>query len=243
MVATGNGDPVIRLTVTGGVARIALDRAAVRNALPVGAWHDLATAAAQVPEDARAVMLASDVPGIFCAGADLADLARLSDDVAARGTFREAMRAGIEAIAALPMPVVAAVEGGCHGAGVALALACDVIVATTDARFAIPPARLGIGYPAPDVARLVARVGRGQAARLLFTAAPVDAGEAQRIGLVDLLGEATEVVAQIAANDAAALRLLKHAITDPASPNHDRLFERSFASARFAKGVATYRKP
>jgi len=234
---------VIRLSVADGVARIALDRAAARNAVPTAAWHDLAEVAALVPADARVVLVASDVPGIFSAGADLADLARLSRDAPARAAFRTAMRAGIDAVAAFPMPVVAAVEGGCHGAAVALALACDLIVAAPDARFAIPPARLGIGYPAADVARLVARIGQGQAARLLFTAAPIDADEAHRIGLADLIGDANAVAATIAANDPGAIRLLKRTLRDPTAPTHDRAFEESFAASRFAQGVSRYLQP
>lgn len=231
---------MIRLTVADGIARIALDRAPARNALATPAWYELARVVAQVPADARVVLVASDVPGIFSAGADLADLARLTTDVPARVAFRTAMRAGIDAVAALPMPVVAAVEGECHGAGVALALACDLIVAAAHARFAIPPARLGIGYPASDVARLVARIGQGQVARLLFTAAAVDADEALRIGLTDAINDPAALAATIAANDADALRLLKRTLRDPAGPAHDRAFEDSFASPRFAAGTARY---
>lgn len=229
--------------MNGGIARIALDRADARNALATTDWHQLAQVLGQVPSEAHVVLLASNVPGIFCAGANLRDLACLTDDVPARTAFRAAMRAGVEAVAGLAMPVIVAVNGGCHGAGVALALACDVIVAGPAARFAIPPARLGIGYPASDVARLVARVGRGQAARLLFTAEAIDAEEASRIGLVDCIGDAGSIAAQIAANDSDALRLLKRVIADPLGPGHDHDFEASFGSRSFARGVAQFRKP
>lgn len=233
---------MIYLSVDDGIARIALDRADTRNALATTDWHQLARVVEQVPADARVVLLASDVHGIFCAGANLRDLARLVDDVPARTAFRTAMRAAVDAVAGLPMPVVAAVDGGCHGAGVALALACDVIVAGPAARFAIPPARLGIGYPAGDVARLVARVGRGQAARLLFTAETIDAEEASRIGLVDWIGDATSLAAQVAANDGDALRLLKRVIADPFGAGHDRDFEASFGSRTFVQGIARFGK-
>ncbi|WP_294192563.1 enoyl-CoA hydratase-related protein, partial [uncultured Sphingomonas sp.] len=106
MAARDHG-AMIRLSGEAGVARIALDRAAARNAVPTNGWLELARVAAQVPADARVVLLASDVPGIFCAGADLRDLARLADDVPARAAFRTAMRDGIEALASLPMPVIA----------------------------------------------------------------------------------------------------------------------------------------
>ncbi|MGJ3627741.1 enoyl-CoA hydratase/isomerase family protein [Sphingomonas sp. MMS24-JH45] len=171
------------------------------------------------------VVIASTTPGIFSAGADLRDLARLAGDVPARAAFRDAMRDGIEAVAALPMPTIAAVEGGCFGAAVALALACDCIVAGTEARFAVPPARLGIAYPAPDVARLVRRVGQGAARRLLFTADAVDAEEApRRIGLVDTIEDPHAMAARIAGNDPAALALLKAMAADPHALGHDAAF-------------------
>lgn len=232
---------MIALSIDGGIATVSLDRPAARNALPTPAWRALAATVARIGDEARVVVIASAVPGVFSAGADLKELARLSDDVPARAAFREAMRAGIEAVAALPMPVIAAVEGGCFGAAVALAMACDLIVAGPDARFAIPPARLGIGYPAADVARLVARVGRAAAARLLFTADAIDAAEARRIGLVDLIEAPAAVAARIAANDAAALALLKRTIAAPHEPTHDAAFDASFASATFRAGTARYR--
>lgn len=232
---------MIALALSDGVATLTLDRAAARNALATAHWRALADTVAQVPADARALVIASAVPGVFCAGADLRDLALLADDVPARAAFRQAMHAAVEAVAALPVPTLAAVTGGCFGAGVALALACDLIVAAPGARFAVPPARLGIGYPAGDVARLVARVGRGQAARLLFTAAPIDADEARRIGLAEVVGDAAAVVAAIAGNDAGAARLLKRMVADPGAAGHDAAFEASFGSAAFREGTARYR--
>jgi enoyl-CoA hydratase/carnithine racemase len=232
---------MIALHIDGYIATLTLDRAAARNALATAHWRHLAETVAQVPREARVLAIVSAVPGVFCAGADLRDLARLADDVPARAAFRQAMHDAVEAIAALAMPTVAAVSGGCFGAGVALALACDLIVAAPAARFAIPPARLGIGYPAGDVGRLAARVGQGQAARLLFTAEPIDAAEALRIGLADQLGDPADVIAQVAGNDAAALRLLKHMIRDPHAPAHAAAFEASFGSAAFRAGTARYR--
>ena len=232
---------MIALHVADSLATIALDRPAARNAMPTVAWHDLAATVARVPADARVVVIASAVPGIFSAGADLRDLARLAEDVPARAAFRDAMRAGIEAVAALPMPTLAAVEGGCFGAAVALALACDLIVASPDARFAVPPARLGIAYPAPDVARLAARVGQGAARRLLFTADTIEAAEALRIGLVDLIEAPAVVARRIAVNDPAALALLKRMADDPRDPGHAAAFADSFGSPAFAAATTRYR--
>ncbi len=232
---------MIRVERTGAVATVLLDRPEARNAVSMEGWRALARCFADLAaSDASVVVLRSAVPGIFSAGADLAELARLADHPAERAPFREAMRAAIDVFAALPMPSIAAVDGGCFGAGVALALAADLIVAGEKARFAVPPARLGIGYPAEDVARLAERVGQAQAARLLFTAAPIDAGEALRIGLVDQIADVGEVAATIAANDGVALRLLKRMLADPDDPAHAAAFDASFSSFAFRVGTSRY---
>ncbi|MBB3692937.1 enoyl-CoA hydratase/isomerase family protein [Sphingomonas sp. BK580] len=232
---------MIALTLLDDVAIVSIERPDARNALPTGAWRALAASLQTLPTRARALLLRSAVPGVFCAGADLADLARLVEDVDARTEFRRALEDAVGALAALPIPTVAAVEGGCFGAGVALALGCDLIVATPAARFGIPPARLGIGYPAGDVARLARRIGRAQAARLLFTAGSIDSAEALRIGLVDMIGDAAKLIDEIVRNDETALWLLKRTLDDPLDESLDQAFEGSFGNPRFAAGVAHYR--
>jgi enoyl-CoA hydratase/carnithine racemase len=127
------------------------------------------------------------------------------------------MRGALDRLRSLPFPTVAVVEGPCYGAGVALALACDLRVAGPRSRFAITPARFGISYPQPDVARLVALIGPGRAARLLFGAGSIDGAEAARIGLVevyaDRLAETVEELAQaVLANSGESLATLKRAI-------------------------------
>lgn len=232
---------MIALDQQGGVVRLTLDRPARRNAMATEHWLALADAAARIPSDAPVVLLRSAAPGIFSAGADLAEVARLHAEPALRAPFRQALRAGVDSVAALPMPVVAAIDGGCHGAAVALALAADLRVASPDAGFSLPPARLGISYPAEDIARLAALVGPGQAARLLFTAGTIDAAEAQRIGLIEMIGDGTAVAEAIAANDPAALVSLKAMLRDPTRPAHARAFEDSFASPRLHAATQRYR--
>jgi enoyl-CoA hydratase/carnithine racemase len=232
---------MIALKILDHVAIISLERPDARNALPTGGWQALAASIRTIPSSVRALLLRSMVPGVFCAGADLADLARLVDDVEARTAFRVALEDAVGELVALSIPTVAAVEGGCFGAGVALALGCDLIVASPAARFGLPPARLGIGYPVGDVARLAQRVGRAQAARLLFTAVSIDSAEALRIGLVDMIGDAAKVIDEIVRNDETALWLLKRMLDDPLDESLDAAFEDCFASARFAAGVAHYR--
>jgi enoyl-CoA hydratase/carnithine racemase len=234
---------MIHLGRDGGIATIALSRPEAKNALPTAAWEALAKAAADVG-DARAVILRSGVPGIFSAGADVREFELLQTDPALRTRFREAMRAGIEGVARLPMPVIAEIDGGCFGAAVALVLAADIRVAGTHAEFAVTPSRLGLGYPGEDVARLSAQVGRGMAAMLLFTGDKLRADEAHKIGLVELKVKkahetAQQLAAAIAGNAPGAVRLLKRTLRGEGS---DAAFDDAFGGAEFAEGLAAFRE-
>jgi enoyl-CoA hydratase/carnithine racemase len=202
---------MFRLTRDDAVARLTLDRSEARNAIPAAGWAELARLVGEAA-DAR-LLIVSGADGAFCAGADLSDFAGFQRDEAARRSFREDMRDALDALTGLPIPTVAAIDGPCFGAGVALAMACDLRLATSAARFAITPAKIGISYPQEDVHRLVKLVGPGQAARLLFTALPIDGAEAARIGLVELYDVAEgPIVEAILANDRDSLAALKQAI-------------------------------
>ncbi|MDT8757784.1 enoyl-CoA hydratase/isomerase family protein [Sphingomonas psychrotolerans] len=235
---------MINLTRDGPVATIALARPEAKNALPIAAWQALAGAAADAG-DARAVILRSEVPGIFSAGADVREFEALQADPALRTTFRTAMRDAIEALAALPVPVIAAVDGGCFGAAVALILAADIRVAGNYAEFATTPARLGLGYPQQDVARLTAQVGKGMASLMLFTGDRLAPDEAKRIGLVELRAKraadtATALASAIAANAPEAVRLLKRTLRG--AEGLDEAFDDAFGGAEFAEGLAAFRE-
>jgi enoyl-CoA hydratase/carnithine racemase len=161
------------------------------------------------------------------------------------------MRTGLDAVAGLPIATIAAIEGPCYGAGVALAMACDIRVAGEGARFAITPAKFGISYPQEDVARLVALVGPGQASRLLLWAGTIEASEAARIGLVELLvgdvGPAVDSLASsILANSPDSIAALKRAIRLAGEGavrdgEQDRHFDALFGSAGFRARLAAIR--
>lgn len=227
-------------------ATITLDASRTRNALPMAGWRALADAVAQIAQtNPRVVVVQSAAEGMFCAGSDLKEIASLADDPSARAPFRVAMRDALDGLANLPMPVIAAVDGDCFGAGVALALAADIRVAGPRAVFAITPAKLGITYPAEDVARLRAAVGPGQAARLLYAAEPVDAAEALRIGLAEIAGDraVVDILAEtIATRSPASLAALKRTLADPAAPGHDAAFDGAFAGADFREGLAAFKE-
>lgn len=245
---------IIGYDISDGIARIRLDNPAGRNALSLDDWHALsATVDEAATSEAKVLIVESTDPGIFCAGSDLRELAALASDVEARSSFREGMRRGLDRLRDLPIPTIAAIDGPCMGAGVALALACDIRFAGKRACFAVTPARLGISYPQEDVARLARAVGRGQAARLLFGAVTIDAREAERIGLVELLvvsaaSEAETFARAVAGNASSSVRALKSMLFEERSQceAYDRSFDSFFADQAFLEGLAAFserRKP
>jgi enoyl-CoA hydratase/carnithine racemase len=242
------------LGIDNGVARLVLDRPEARNAVPADQWQRLGALAQEAARSGARLLILSGQGGAFCAGADLKDFPLLKGDEAARTGFRLAMHEGLDALAALPIPTIAAIDGPCFGAGVALAMACDIRIAGSGALFAITPAKFGISYPQEDVRRLVALVGSGQAARLLFGAAAIDGAEAERIGLVeifarDAFSEAVEgMEAAILANSADSIAALKRGLRLAADgialdEAQDRRFDDLFASDDFAARFAALRRP
>ncbi|WP_010546159.1 enoyl-CoA hydratase-related protein [Sphingomonas elodea] len=235
---------MIEVRWDGPVVMIALARGTACNAVSIAGWERLCGAAAEV-QGARVVLLRSDMTDIFSAGADIGEFAALQADPAARTRFRLAMRAGIEALAELPMPVIAAIDGGCFGAAVALVLAADLRIAGDGAQFAVTPARLGLGYPRQDVARLAAQVGRGRAGELLFTGEAIDADAAAQIGLVERrapnAAAAAEALAErISANAPAAIRHLKRTLRGQDDQRLDEAFDAAFGGAELAEGLAAF---
>jgi enoyl-CoA hydratase/carnithine racemase len=240
------------LELEGVIARLRMSRPETRNAVPLAGWSELGEKAEQAAADGARVLILSGIPGgAFCAGADIGDFGRFAEDETARSAFRQAIRSGLDRLRG-GVPSIAMVEGACYGAGVAVAMACDMRFAGAGARFAVTPAKLGIAYPQEDVHRLVSLVGAGQAARLLLTAGSVDGAEAERIGLVERYVESgveEEVVAAasaIAANDPASLAALRRGVALAASgiaqdDEQDRRFDALLGSGALTERLAAHR--
>ena len=232
------------LSFDGAVARLRLARPEARNAIPVAGWAMLARRVAEAAEGGTRLLLICGDENAFSAGADITEFPALLDNPAARTAFRQAMREGIEALAGATMPTAALIEGPCYGAAVALIMACDLRIASPGAAFAITPAKFGIAYPQEDVHRLVALIGQGQAARFLLTAGGIDAKEAARIGLVEILAvdpaaEVDALAEAILAGSATSQAELRRAIRLAAAgvrsdAEQDRRFEALFGSEELA---------
>jgi enoyl-CoA hydratase/carnithine racemase len=186
----------IRVSVDGPVGTITLDRAAKRNAVTYDMWVELGAACHRLAHDptVRVVLLRGD-GAHFCAGADITEL--LAERPHGTPSFMDVNMAAEHALASLPKPVVAVVQGDCIGGGAALAIDCDIRIAAGGSRFGITPSKLGIVYPPASLERAVRLLGPA-AKRLLYTGDLIDATEAHRIGLVDELLPADAVEARVA---------------------------------------------
>ena len=238
------------LAFADAVVTLTLSRPEARNAIPAAGWRELA----ETLERARGarLLVVRGAGSSFCAGADLSDFEAMHHDASARSRFRAEIRLGLAALADLPIPTVAVIDGACYGAGVALAMACDIRFAGPNASFAITPAKFGISYPQEDVHRLVALVGSGQAARMLLGAGAIDGAEAARIGLVErfcgagLEEEVAAFTAAASANDPTSLCTLKQGIALAArgvasDGEQDRWFDDLLGSESFAARLAARR--
>jgi enoyl-CoA hydratase/carnithine racemase len=245
----------LRLETSGRIAHLLIDRAAKRNAITQAMWEQFPTLIGQAMADdaVRVLILRAAEPGAFSAGADIAEFADGARDADWRARNQAAIaRAQID-LARAPKPVIAQIEGDCIGGGCGLAMACDLRVASASARFGITPAKLGLVYSLHDTKLLVDLVGPAQAKRILFTAALIDAAEAQRIGLIDLLdGDAQALAEMIAANAPHSLRETKamvRRILDGQSADDaetSALFANAFTLPDHQEGVAAFldkRKP
>jgi enoyl-CoA hydratase/carnithine racemase len=197
----------------GGVRVLTVSNPRRRNALDAEVLEALARALA-TPDPVRAWLVRGAGEDAFCAGYDLTALAahrtgdRLPD---------ERLGEVLDLLSRHPAPSVALVTGAAIGAGCELAVACDFRVGDVRARFAMPPARLGVVYALKGVRRLQARVGEAFARYLFLTGRRVDAELAHRRGLLDVLGvdapaEARALCAELAASAPLAIAGLKRGL-------------------------------
>jgi enoyl-CoA hydratase len=205
----------------GGIVTLTLNQPESRNAMSPELTAAFVSAVASLEGDGelRAVIV-TGAGTAFCSGGDLSWIE--PGPGAAVPPIREKMRSFYPkflAVRDLDVPTVAALNGPAIGAGLCLALACDIRIASSDAKLSTAFARLGM-HPGMGATYLLTRlVGTARAAELFFTARAVDAREAERIGLVNavvpaarLLEEARSLAGRIAANAPLPIRMIKRAI-------------------------------
>ncbi|WP_208027184.1 enoyl-CoA hydratase [Rhabdothermincola sediminis] len=226
----------------GRVALVTIDRPERRNALDQDSLAGLEGALGRATEAASRALVLTGAGGHFCSGADLSGV----EDT----EFVQALNRVLAGLRDAPFPTIAAVEGFALGAGTQLAVACDLRVATPDARFGVPAAKLGLMVDWWTVQRAASMCGQG-AARAMFLTTEQLAGErafglglVQRLGgLDDALGWAGEIAA-LAPLTVQGLKLGLN-LTEPVSPAPDAYvdaFRRAWSSEDLQEGLAAFRE-
>lgn len=249
---TGASSP-ITVADQGNYLLVTLDNPARRNALSPS-MHPVLRAALDraAAEDRFGAVVLTGAGGYFCAGGDLNALsqrAELSRDE--RRARIEELHDTIRAIRACPRPVIAAVEGGAAGAGLSIALACDMLVAAEDATFAAAYVRVGLVPDGGLTASLARRVPASFAARMCQTGDPVTAPKLAGMGVVtDLCAPgqavacAAELAGRLAQGPAGAQSTIKRLLDDAGQTGFDEQLDRerdamadAVASAEAASGL------
>jgi enoyl-CoA hydratase len=235
------------------VATIIINRPDKRNALNATVRRELVEALDELraEDEVRVVVLTGAGDRAFIAGADIAEFAERTP-LEQRGVMES--RRVFDEIASYPKPTIAMINGFALGGGCELALACDIRVAARSAKLGQPEIRLGLIPGGGGTQRLPRLVGQGRALRMILTGEVVDAEEAHRIGLVDVLVDddglrehTLQVARGIAGFSPVALRLAKAAVAAAAETPlaaglaaERELFITAFASDDRREGVSAF---
>jgi enoyl-CoA hydratase/carnithine racemase len=211
---------VLRIERNGALLRLTMTRSDKRNALNSELVEALDTALAEAnADDAVQVIMLAAKGSVFCAGADIREFAGRTDDTSALSAKRSAGMGRLFLMSQVrTKPVIAVVDGPALGGGAALAIACDIVMASNEAKFGYPEIKGGFAV-AGVLPLLVKHVGRKAAFDLCATGRSIDVEEARSMGLVtyvvdseDILMEAERVAEQLAGYSPDALSVMKQIV-------------------------------
>ncbi len=176
----------IYYAVRDGIARLTLHQPGKLNAMSFDMWSSLPDLVARAAQDdsVRAIVVEGSGARAFCSGADISQFGEKRSDADGADSYERAVSEGLAALSSGAKPTLARISGVCFGGGLALALSCDLRLASDNARFCLPAAKLGLGYAYPNIDFMSRRIGLGAAADILYSARTFDAREAQRLGVV-----------------------------------------------------------
>lgn len=238
----------IELSRDADVATIMLNRPEARNALSVSMMDDLDQILFDIGRDTtiRAVIL-TGAGAAFCAGGDVQRMNEAGEEApdARRARMRQAHRS-VKALHALDRPVIAAVDGAAFGAGFGLALLCDIVLASTRARFCMAFGRVGLVPDYGSLYTLPRVVGLQRAKEIMFSAREIGPTEAQQLGIVleiaepaALMGRAHTLAKALAQASPIALAMTKDALNGSLNNSLDTMLEIE-ASAQGVAGSSAY---
>lgn len=226
------------------------------NAVSLEMWDaaDAILDAFESNPDVRVVVLTGAGGKSFVSGADISKFEQERGSEEAARHYNTRIRSIYERIAQFPKPTIAQIDGFCLGGGLNLAVCCDIRLCSSKSKFAMPAAKLALGYPFPAIERLMAAIGVSNAKYLMFTAERIDAETAFRMGFVqsvyaeDELETAAQALAtQIGQNAPLTVKTMKYISTQVLADPENRDLERCdamvdacFASADYAEGRTAF---
>ncbi len=247
-----SSSPKILVDLEDSLAWITFNNPQRRNAMSLEMWRALAAALEELAkhENLRVLILKGAGDKAFVAGADISEFEQQRNSQEQRDAYEQAFDRAMSSLAQFPRPVLAMIKGYCVGGGLALALNADIRIASQDSRFAIPAAKLGLGYGFEAIKTLSSVVGPALARDILFSARFIEGEEALRIGLInslvprqDLESTVTDYADRLAANAPLTIRSIKAAVSevvrDPGqtSPAHiEELVNACFLSEDYIEG-------
>lgn len=176
---------VVLLSRDGDIATVTLNRPDRLNAVDKAMWQRLSAIMAEVAGDgAIRCVIVCGAGAAFGAGADVAEFTSERETPAKAAAYAEVMGAALRALRDCPAPTVARIHGACAGAGLEIAIRCDLRIAAEGSRFGAPVQRLGIAMPYPEIAALIELVGPGTALEILLEGRLFGAREAYERGLI-----------------------------------------------------------
>jgi 2-(1,2-epoxy-1,2-dihydrophenyl)acetyl-CoA isomerase len=249
--------PTIRVEHAGDIVTMVLDRPARLNAMSADMARDMRAALEQIATAGSRALVVRGEGGAFSAGADLHSLADelALDDANAVRDYVRGWSDNVLALRALPMPSIAAVEGAAYGGGFSLAIACDIVVAASNARFNTQYVNIGINPDLGSSWTLARAVGPAVARVLMLRGNELSGAEAHHIGLVaevtapgGAAARAHELATELAgrpANAIASIRALldraERSTLDDAMTAEAEAIATAFATEEFRRALAAFR--
>ncbi len=249
--------------VDGAVGHLVFNNPERYNAVSLEMWEAVEQALTTFAADdtVRVVILSGAGGKAFVSGADISKFEKERGSKEATEHYNAKLKVIYDLIENYPKPTIAMIDGHCLGGGLNLAVCTDFRIASGKSRFAMPAAKLALGYPFDAIRRLINAVGAATAKQLIFTANPIDAEAALKIGLVQevvaaeaLSERVTELAGNIADNAPLTIQAMKYIATqvmqtDPAARDYarcDNMVAACFASEDYVEGRKAFmekRKP
>ncbi|HEY8050572.1 MAG TPA: enoyl-CoA hydratase [Ramlibacter sp.] len=246
----------------GAIGWITFNNPARRNAVSVAMWEALGEIVADYAADdaIRVIVLKGAGDKAFVSGADISEFDEKRSTVETTRAYNEISQRSTAALNDVDKPTIAMIRGWCVGGGVSLALCCDMRIAAEGSSFAVPAAKLGLGYAFEGVRKLVQLVGPSFAREIFYTARQFTVQEAAAMGLVNRIVPADELeayvrgyAATIAENAPLTVASIKTLVAQALKDESERdpglcrgVVDRCFASADYVEGRTAFmekRKP